>query len=176
MLHVHLKRMCVLLLLSEVFNRSLSGRADLEYYLSLLSFIFCLSALSIIESGELKFQIIAESSTPSFSFVSVCSMYPMVLVSGEVTEVFYLRWCISSLLTLFLHHSCPITSSVMLFIFTGLHLSWGNSLLLEELWNMDQIYNFLNSQYVVSLSTKRYWGRKVIHCQQSFSVRINYSP
>lgn len=107
--------------------------------------------------------------------MSVCSVYSMGLVLDEVTKVFYLRWCISSSLTLFLHHSCPITSNVMLSIFTGLHLSWGNLLLLKELWNMDQIDTFLNSQYVASLSTKRYWGKKVIHCQQSFSVRINYS-
>ena len=133
--------------------------------------------LSVVKCGLLKSQIIiAESSIHSFSFVSVCSMYSMVLVLDEVTKVFYLRWCISSSLTLFLHHSCPITSNVILSIFTGLHLSWANLLLLKELWNMDQIYTFLNSQYVASLSTKRYWGKKVIHCQQSFSVRINYSP
>lgn len=171
-LHVHLKRMCVLLLLSGVFYRGLSGTAGLEYCLSLLSFIFCLSVLCIIESGKLKSHIIAESSIPHFGFVSVCSMYSVVLVLDEVTKVFNLRWCISSPLTLFLHHSCPITSSVMLFVVTGLHSSWGNLLLLKELWNMDQIYTFLNSQYVASLSTQRYWDKKVIHCQQSFSIRI----
>ena len=86
MFHVHLRRMCVLLLLSRLFYICLLGTFDLKYssnpyWVSLL--IFCLDDLSIVESGILKsLTIIVLLSIFPFRTADFCWVHLGALMLG----------------------------------------------------------------------------------------------